>query len=134
MEKEKLKSFRLSRGKMSENTSFGDISKKDWWKFKKMSYKINYGYTAILFIGFGLLVPALLPIGIIAGIIWIKHKLFDPRVVTIASNTISLKEIKKIFGKEADNLSDEEVEKLFMNLPTEKQMEVAFNNKPEQGK
>ncbi len=136
MEKEKPRSFRLSRETMFDNTIYGDMSKKDWWKFKKVSYKVNYRNLALLFIFFLFLIPTLFPVGSIALIIWIilwiKHKLSQPREVVIASKTLTPEDIKKFLGNGADNLTNEEAQKLFMELPVEKQMEAVFSNSPKE--
>lgn len=60
---------------------------------------------------------------------FIKNKLFEPRESVIASNTLDLEEIKKILGDKANNLTDEEVQKSFFELPVEKQMEAFFGGK-----
>ena len=61
---------------------------------------------------------------------FIKHKLFDPREVVIASNTLGPDEIKKIIGPKADNMTNEEAQKYFMEkLPVEEQMGAFFGKK-----
>ena len=61
------KSFRISSGK---HTGFGDITKKDWWKYKKLTRK-EYGTGAITCILLGFIIPILFPIGLLIGVVWI---------------------------------------------------------------
>jgi hypothetical protein len=70
MQKEKPRSFRLSGIGTKGPNAFGDISKKDWWQFKKMS-RTEYRNTAGLCLLAGLIIHILFPVGIISGIIWI---------------------------------------------------------------
>lgn len=61
---------------------------------------------------------------------YIKDKFFKPRESVIASNTLEPDEIRKIIGPKADNMSDEEAQKYFMEkLSVEEQM-GAFFKKP----
>jgi hypothetical protein len=60
---------------------------------------------------------------------YIKKKLFEPRETVIASNTLSPDEIKKFLGEGAENLTNEEVQKRFMELPVERQVEAFFGKK-----
>ena len=65
---------------------------------------------------------------------YIKKKLFEPRETVIASNTLGPDEIKKFLGEGAENLTNEEVQKRFMELPVEKQVEAFFGKKSENNK
>lgn len=63
---------------------------------------------------------------------FLKHKFFEPREVVIASNTFNPDEIKKVIGPKADNMSNEEVQKYFMEkLTLEEQMGAFFGKKSE---
>ncbi|MEI6022683.1 MAG: hypothetical protein WCQ32_02485 [bacterium] len=70
MEKDKIKSFKISPSPILEKTGFGDISKKDWWKFKKMTRE-EYRNTAGACLLIGLIMPPVFYAGIISGAIWI---------------------------------------------------------------
>jgi len=66
------KSFRISPDK---TTGFSDLTKKDWWKYKKLTRK-EYGVSAVACLLISFIMPRLLAtpffiVGIVAGIIWI---------------------------------------------------------------
>lgn len=112
--------------------------KRKWYQFVKMDRR-EYGYTAIV----GLLAGGIFQssiigsvlglAGLVSAICWIvltiKHKFFEPRETVIASNTLNPNEIKKILGEDANNLSNEEAQKRFMELPVEKQWKAFFGKK-----
>jgi hypothetical protein len=61
---------------------------------------------------------------------FLKHKFFEPREVVIASNTLNPEEVRKIIGSKADNMSNEEAQKCFMEkLTLEEQAESFFGKK-----
>lgn len=60
---------------------------------------------------------------------FIKRKLFEPRISIIASGTLGPTEIRKILGERANNLSDEQAQKRFMELSVEEQMGAFFGKK-----
>ena len=60
---------------------------------------------------------------------FIKKKLFEPKGTVLVSNTLGPEEIKKIIGQGAENLTNEEAQKRFMELPVEEQIEAFFGKK-----
>lgn len=64
---------------------------------------------------------------------FIKKKFFEPRKTVIASNELGLEDVKKFLGEEANDLTNEEVQKRFMELPAEKQMEAFFGKNSKNG-
>ncbi len=62
---------------------------------------------------------------------YIKQKFFEPRIIPVASKEVSLDEIRKFIGPDTENLSNEEIQKLFTSLPVEKQVTAFFGKKTE---
>jgi hypothetical protein len=60
---------------------------------------------------------------------FIKQKLFEPRITTLASNTLTPEDIRKFLGAEASDLSDEEVGERLANLPIEEKLKAFFGKK-----
>lgn len=60
---------------------------------------------------------------------YIKKKLFEPRETVLASNTLSVSEIRAKLGKKYENLNDEELLKLITESPPQELFDVFFNKK-----
>lgn len=59
----------------------------------------------------------------------IKKKLFEPRETILASNTLSISEIRDKLGKKYENLSDQELLKMVTEEPPQELFDVFFNKK-----
>ncbi len=71
--KQKYKSFRLNLGilePVAHQAGFGDITKKEFWQFKKMS-KNEYRNAASACFLLGFIMPVLFLVGAIIAIVWI---------------------------------------------------------------
>ena len=60
---------------------------------------------------------------------YFKRKFFEPRETVLASNTISVSQVREKLGKDAEGLSDAEVFKKLQELPLEEQMFMFFPKK-----
>lgn len=60
---------------------------------------------------------------------YIKKKLFEPRETVLASNSLSISEIRDRLGKKYENLSDEELMKIIIESPPQELFDVFFNKK-----
>lgn len=77
MEQEENRSFRLGTSQ-KKPTAFGNITKKEWWKFKKTT-KAEYKNTAILCLLLGIIISPLFLVGVIAGIIYLYKSIAEKK-------------------------------------------------------